>query len=191
LGTLRERERGKKRKEKLLSIISWRVLDSIQTRRMLICDAFPTWSRWTNTHIGTSPFFPGNYSSCTGRSNEIICSSKWRRSGKRPSKQDETQFTANPTPPSLPFLKANVLSLQVFFWISPDFGPNSGFWCCVFLTLRKTLIANKLMGNRNATHPTSTIIYFKMKICPKVFGDQTYDFPSPWNRGSIFFLKII
>jgi hypothetical protein len=24
---------------------------------------------------------------------------------------------------------------------SPVTGPNSGFWCCVFLTLRKTLIS--------------------------------------------------
>jgi hypothetical protein len=27
-----------------------------------------------------------------------------------------------------------------FFWISPGFGPNSGYLCHVFLTSQKTLI---------------------------------------------------
>ncbi len=30
--------------------------------------------------------------------------------------------------------------MQVFFCISPCVWPNSGFWCCVFLNLWKTLI---------------------------------------------------
>jgi hypothetical protein len=40
------------------------------------------------------------------------------------------------TPPQL---KANVL-FCMFSKISPGFRPNSGYWCRVFLTLRKTLM---------------------------------------------------
>jgi hypothetical protein len=29
--------------------------------------------------------------------------------------------------------------LQCFFWISPCVWPNSGLWCCIFLTLLITL----------------------------------------------------
>jgi hypothetical protein len=37
-------------------------------------------------------------------------------------------------------LNANVFFFSGFFWISPCVWPNSGFWCCVFLTLRITLL---------------------------------------------------
>jgi hypothetical protein len=46
-----------------------------------------------------------------------------------------------------PPLNANVLFSQVFFESHPVYdqtqGPNSGFWCCVFLTLRITLLPKK------------------------------------------------
>jgi hypothetical protein len=33
-----------------------------------------------------------------------------------------------------------------FFIISPGFGPNPGYWCRVFLTLRKTLLKTLKTG---------------------------------------------
>jgi hypothetical protein len=35
-----------------------------------------------------------------------------------------------------------------YFWISPSvWWPNSGFWCCVFLTLRITLLSCQFSTN--------------------------------------------
>jgi hypothetical protein len=42
----------------------------------------------------------------------------------------------------LPRLKPTVLLCRFFFGISYRFGPNSGFWCCVFLTIRNTLLSS-------------------------------------------------
>jgi hypothetical protein len=39
-------------------------------------------------------------------------------------------------------MNANVNFLQVKKKISTGFGPNSRFWCCIFLTLWKTLSAS-------------------------------------------------
>jgi hypothetical protein len=36
-----------------------------------------------------------------------------------------------------------------FFWISPCLWPNSGFWCCLFLTLRISLMAISLNSLSN------------------------------------------
>ncbi len=89
----------------------------------------------------------GNYNSCTCRSSENISSSSGdRRSGKRKegvkkgwklslAQQKSCAFLS-----FTPLLKANVLVCKFFFWILSGFGSNSGFWCYVFLTLRKTLM---------------------------------------------------
>jgi hypothetical protein len=81
----------------------------------------------------------GNYSSCACRSSENICRSSGgaQEKGKRGSKPHETQFGTKMVRISEfhpPLKKAIVLFRRFFFWISPGLGPNSGFWCCVFLT---------------------------------------------------------
>ncbi len=79
----------------------------------------------------------GNYSSCICRSSENICSISGgaQEKGKTGSKHVETQFGTK---------SGAFLSLMYFFavlvLVSPDFGTNSGFGCCVFLTLWKTLL---------------------------------------------------
>ncbi len=47
-----------------------------------------------------------------------------------------------PSPPPLPppLLNAHVHLFSWVFLISAGFGPNSGFWCCVFLTVRIPLL---------------------------------------------------
>ncbi len=56
--------------------------------------------------------------------------------------QDETQFTTK-IDGFLSFIPRWVLmySFAGFSWISPCVWPNSGFWCCVFLTLWITLMS--------------------------------------------------
>jgi hypothetical protein len=58
-------------------------------------------------------------------------------------RQDETQFTTQKKNDGfLSFTPGWMLMyfFAGFFWISPCVWPNSGFWCCVFLTLQITLI---------------------------------------------------
>ncbi len=91
----------------------------------------------------------GNYSSFTGRSSENICSRTSEGAQETGGqKQDETQFITPKNGAFMSFIprlkKANALFLQVFFSISSGFGPNSGFKCCVFLTLWKTLLLRLL-----------------------------------------------
>jgi hypothetical protein len=74
-----------------------------------------------------------------GRSSENICHSSGHVQEKG-KKQDETQFTTqkNDVFMSCP----RILCLwQGFFKNSLSFGPNSGFWCWVFLTLPISLKA--------------------------------------------------
>jgi hypothetical protein len=40
-----------------------------------------------------------------------------------------------------------------FFLISPGFGPNSGFWCCVFLTIRKTQLYIRVIRKASLSSP--------------------------------------
>jgi hypothetical protein len=58
---------------------------------------------------------------------------------RRKERQDETQFTTKIYGflRFIPRLNANVLFCS-FFFFSPCVRPNSGFWCCVLLTLRIT-----------------------------------------------------
>ncbi len=69
-----------------------------------------------------------------------------RKKERAGSKHDETQFTTKKKGSIFHFqyiswrLMYVLFLMQVLFiWISPGFGPNSGFWCCVCLTLPKTL----------------------------------------------------
>jgi hypothetical protein len=42
-------------------------------------------------------------------------------------------------------LNASVLFCMFLFWISRSLWPNSGYWCCVFITSQITLLSsNKL-----------------------------------------------
>jgi hypothetical protein len=49
-------------------------------------------------------------------------------------------------------LNANVF-FRWFFWVSPCVWPNSGFWCCVCLTLRITLLAHRKSLRITQNHP--------------------------------------
>jgi len=78
------------------------------------------------------------YSSCTCKSSENICCSSGGAQEKRKegvktgwnSVWHQNWCTSEFHPPGrLMYFFAS------FFKISPGVGPNSGFWCCVFLTL--------------------------------------------------------
>jgi hypothetical protein len=60
---------------------------------------------------------------------------------RKKERQDETQFTTK-IDGFLSFIPRWILMylLVVFLWILPCVWPNSGFLCCVFLTLRITLL---------------------------------------------------
>jgi hypothetical protein len=60
-----------------------------------------------------------------------------------------------------------------FFWISPGFGPNSGYWCRDFLTSRKTLISLIFFGYVDPGEETFAWVYlgiwgssFDLKLKP-------------------------
>jgi len=68
-------------------------------------------------------------------------------------RQDETQFTTK-MDGFLSFIRplnAYVLFCR-FFLISPCVWPNSGFWCCVFLTLHITLMRETFFNSSSANH---------------------------------------
>jgi hypothetical protein len=85
----------------------------------------------------------GNFRSPTCRSSENICRSSGGAQEKGKTGQNRMKL-------SLAQKVVHFLSLTppwrlmycfaACFWISPGFGPNSGFWCRVFLTLGQTLI---------------------------------------------------
>jgi len=63
---------------------------------------------------------------------------------RKKERQGETQelskllvFLVSPPPWMLMYFLAG------FFWISPCVLPNSGYWCCLFLTLRISLICRE------------------------------------------------
>jgi hypothetical protein len=65
---------------------------------------------------------------------------------RKKERQDETQFTTK-IDGFLSFIPRWMLMyfFAGFLLISPCVWPNSGFWCCVFLTLRITLISGKIL----------------------------------------------
>jgi hypothetical protein len=73
----------------------------------------------------------------------VVAVEALRKNERGGSKQDETGAFLSFTPLNAKgvygFRLFRVLFCS-FLKIPPGFGPNSGFWCCVFLTLRKTLL---------------------------------------------------
>ncbi len=68
-------------------------------------------------------------------------------------------------------VNANVLLWQVFKKISPCVWPNSGFWCCVFLTLCTTLVllvSFILFLGRKITKNWHTCLSFFQKEVAKI-----------------------
>jgi hypothetical protein len=61
---------------------------------------------------------------------------------RKRERQDETQFTTkiDGFPSFIPPWMLMYFFAFFFFGISPCVWPNSGFWCCVFLTLRIPLL---------------------------------------------------
>jgi hypothetical protein len=93
--------------------------------------------------------FEKNYSSCTCRSNENLCSGS-RAAQEKIERQGETQKTIKIdgflsfTPP----LNAN----GGFFSISLGVWRNLGYWWCLFLILRISLLFEGLFLNRNGSY---------------------------------------
>jgi len=82
--------------------------------------------------------FETNYNSCTGKSNENICSSSGGAQEKGRTRWNSVyhqNWWFSVSPP----LNANVFFSR-FFLISPCVWWNAGFWRCVCLTLRITLM---------------------------------------------------
>ncbi len=81
----------------------------------------------------------GNYSSCTCRSSENICSSSGGAHEK--GKRDQNRMKLSLANGRLMYTFGGF-----FLIISAGFGPNPGYWCRVFLTLRKTLLKTLKTG---------------------------------------------
>jgi len=79
--------------------------------------------------------FKISYSSPTGRSNENICNS----SGGAQEKGKD-RIKPNLPPKVMVFSLSTPLNANVLFCNLTCVRPNSGFLCCVFLTLRITLL---------------------------------------------------
>ncbi len=75
--------------------------------------------------------FKRNYSGCTCRSSENLCSSS---SGGKKKIESETQETINFLSFTHP-LECWCTSMRICLWISSYVWPNSGYWCCLFITL--------------------------------------------------------
>jgi len=109
----------------------------------------------------------GKYSDCTCGTNEKICNSN----GGAQEKQDETEFRTK----SCAFsefdnsTQGNVLFCR-FFLISPDFGPNLGLWCRVFLTLRKSLLYQDFRRFKESLH----FIKFSFKVLKNQLRYQVF-----------------
>jgi hypothetical protein len=96
-----------------------------------------TWYEMLNlSFLCTS--FERNYSGCTGRSTENLC--QWRSSGKKKDRvKTQEQFWW------FPKFDAPLEWLMYFFGdcflVPPCVWQNSGYWCCLFLTLLISLIS--------------------------------------------------
>ncbi len=58
-------------------------------------------------------------------------------------KKEESRKVSPPPPPMLMYFFAG------FFWISPCVWPNSGSWCCLFLTSRISLLCDFPLMSKN------------------------------------------
>ncbi len=85
--------------------------------------------------------FERNYSRCTGRSSENLCSSSG--AAQVNERRDETQKSIK-IDGFLSFIPPWMLMyfLAGIFLISPCVWPNSGYWCCLFLTLQISLLGD-------------------------------------------------
>jgi hypothetical protein len=93
--------------------------------------------RWNSAFIWCTRFETN--SRCTLRSSENICSSSEGAQEKGKTGWNSVYHQNWSFSEFHPLLNANV-RFAGFFLISPCVWPNSGFWCCVFLTLRITLL---------------------------------------------------
>ncbi len=97
---------------------------------------------------------------------------------RKKERQDETQFTTK-IDGFLSFI-ANVLFCR-FFKISPCVWPNSGFWCCVFLTLWITLLSWASFGfgfhSSSSYHRFRTLEKWEsdLKLEPASCGNQNWN----------------
>ncbi len=87
--------------------------------------------------------FEWNYSSCTCRSNENLCSDS---RAAQEQKKDRVVFWVWPRPWMLIYLFAGSFS------ISPCVWPNSGYWWCLFLILQISLSFEGLFLNQNGSY---------------------------------------
>jgi hypothetical protein len=90
--------------------------------------------------------------------------------------------------------------LAGFFWISPSVWPNSGFWCCVFLTLLISPISTlntvnlskeKIIGTINwISFRSSTLPSQKTHTHTHTKHTQTHLFPKE-KVNTLFFYKSV
>jgi hypothetical protein len=89
---------------------------------------------------------------------------------KKKERQDETQFTTK-IDGFLSFIPPWMVMyfFAGFFWISPCVWPNSGFWCCVFLTLRITLLCDYLCTFQIQTHFVKLNYFLMVSSFPSLY----------------------
>ncbi len=105
----------------------------------------------------------------------------------RKKRQDETQFTTK-IDGFLSFIPRWMLVYFFggFSWISPSVWPNSGFCCCVFLTIRiilfiPTIVYHTLMDqNQRGIHPPTAEKF----ILNRVYRSIELSVPSSGASGS-------
>jgi hypothetical protein len=95
---------------------------------------------------------------------------------RQKGRTDETQFTTKPGP--LPPTHSSWMLMYYFagcFWISPCVWPNSGFWCCVFITLHTTPI----VGPKKKLGVCESL--FLHKPVPEFNNTRTPNWHSPYS----------
>jgi hypothetical protein len=126
-----------------------------------------------------------NYNSCRGRSNENLCISHaiealWKKEGQ--GEKTIWVFWVSPPPSILMYLFCR------FKKISPCVWPNSGYWCCLFLTLRISLLASLFSVVCNC----KILLFLLTKVNDKIKIIIRHLSPKPaqilWYSNKIYYL---
>ncbi len=131
-----------------------------------------------------------NHNNCTGRSSENLCSSSHRgaQEERRTGWNSENhQFKIDGFLSFIPALNSNVLFCR-FLKISPCVWPNSGYWCCLFLTLPISLLASLFCIVSNC----KILLFLLTKVNDKIKIIIRHLSPKPaqvlWYSNKIYYL---